>query len=38
MTPDQPVFTSNGPKAISDMTMNKAMKEMGFTGVTVARV
>jgi integrase len=35
VAPDQLVFTSNGTKPISDMTMNKAMKDMGFTGVTV---
>jgi integrase len=35
IAPDQFVFTSNGTKPISDMTMNKAMKDMGFTGVTV---
>jgi hypothetical protein len=30
-TPDQLVFT----KPISDMTMNEAMEDMGFTKVTV---
>ena len=35
VAPDQLVFTSSGTKPISDMTMNKAMKDMGYTGVTV---
>jgi integrase len=35
VAPDQLVFTSNGTKPISDMTMNKAMKDMGFSDVTV---
>jgi len=35
VAPSQLVFTSNGTKPISDMTMNKAMKDMGFTNVTV---
>lgn len=35
VAPDQLVFTTNDIKPISDCTMNKAMKDMGFTGVTV---
>ena len=35
VAPEQLVFTSNGTKPISDMTMNKAMKDMGFSDVTV---
>lgn len=35
VAPSQLVFTSNGTKPISDMTMNKAMKDMGYTNVTV---
>jgi len=35
VAPDQLVFTSSGARPISDMTMTKALKDMGFTGVTV---